>query len=249
MKNLCIIIFTVIISFFASCKKDEPILQEGDPCTLNENQEVEVKCNLKFGDQPIDYQTIYTLDDGTKLQFSCVQIYVSRFAFLPATSGGADQKILLLKPGNESFRVSIPAASYDSIRFTFGLDSLTNHGDPSTYPPGNPLAFTVPSMHWSWNQGYLFARIEGKYDPVSISDSSRNFLYHIGYDSNFQKDIKLPMSLKSSVCETQTASLSFNLKQLFMHLELPTEDHTMSDSNVAVAIKVRKNLILGISTP
>lgn len=54
--------------------------------------------------------------------------------------------------------------SVEKITFKIGIDSLINHGDPSLYPTGHPLAPQNPSMHWGWASGYRFAAIEGNSD-------------------------------------------------------------------------------------
>ncbi|MBK8628416.1 MAG: T9SS type A sorting domain-containing protein [Saprospiraceae bacterium] len=53
----------------------------------------------------------------------------------------------------------------DSITFNIGIDSITNHADPTQYPSDHPLAPKDPDMHWGWAAGYKFVVIEGNNGP------------------------------------------------------------------------------------
>lgn len=49
----------------------------------------------------------------------------------------------------------------ESVSFYIGVDTPTNHADPSLQPSGHPLAPKSPSMHWGWTDGYRFVAMEG----------------------------------------------------------------------------------------
>jgi|MDTC01.3.fsa_nt_gb uncharacterized repeat protein (TIGR04052 family) len=62
-----------------------------------------------------------------------------------------------------------PDASYSGIRFTVGVPFSDNHADPSQAT--GPLTFT--SMHWGWQGGYKFMRID-------ITERDGNYRLHLG---------------------------------------------------------------------
>ncbi|MGB5312035.1 MAG: MbnP family copper-binding protein [Polyangiales bacterium] len=60
------------------------------------------------------------------------------------------------EPMNETVTGTVPAGSYEGIRFEMGVPFEANHDNPSTAP--SPLNLT--SMHWDWQGGYKFLRID-----------------------------------------------------------------------------------------
>jgi len=60
------------------------------------------------------------------------------------------------EPTNATVIGTIPAGTYDGIRFEMGVPFEANHDNPSTAP--SPLNLT--SMHWNWQGGYKFLRID-----------------------------------------------------------------------------------------
>lgn len=70
---------------------------------------------------------------------------------------------------NETYEVIdlgvMDISSIEKISFKMGIDEEANHGDPSLWPVGHPLAPTFPSMHWGWAAGYRFIALEGKSGP------------------------------------------------------------------------------------
>jgi uncharacterized repeat protein (TIGR04052 family) len=65
---------------------------------------------------------------------------------------------------------TVPAGTYDGLRFQVGVPFEPNHANPSTAP--SPLNLT--SMHWNWQGGYKFIRID------SGSFSMTDWRMHLG---------------------------------------------------------------------
>ncbi|RKH03271.1 MbnP family copper-binding protein [Corallococcus carmarthensis] len=59
---------------------------------------------------------------------------------------------------NASIKGTVPAGDYTGLRFTLGVPENLNHGDPTTL--GAPMGDM--GLHWSWQSGFLFTRIEGR---------------------------------------------------------------------------------------
>ena len=58
----------------------------------------------------------------------------------------------------------VPAGRYTGVRFLLGVDGLDNRAAMEDFPAGHPLAAQASSMHWSWNAGYVFLRLDGLLD-------------------------------------------------------------------------------------
>ena len=58
----------------------------------------------------------------------------------------------------------VPSGTYTGVRFMLGVDGLDNRIAVEDAPATHPLAAQTPSMHWSWNSGYVFLRMDGLLD-------------------------------------------------------------------------------------
>ena len=76
----------------------------------------------------------------------------------------------------------VPAAQYRAIRFHVGLDSETNNADPAKWPPDHPLNPNLNGLHWSWQGGYIFLALEGRYRANGAE--IKGYAYHLARDPN-----------------------------------------------------------------
>ncbi|MEO0556915.1 MAG: MbnP family protein [Bacteroidota bacterium] len=58
----------------------------------------------------------------------------------------------------------VPSGTYTGVRFMLGVDGLDNRIAMEDAPASHPLANQTPSMHWNWNAGYVFLRMDGLLD-------------------------------------------------------------------------------------
>ncbi|MCE3280661.1 MAG: hypothetical protein K0S44_2852 [Bacteroidetes bacterium] len=94
---------------------------------------------------------------------------------------------------------NIPQASYTSVSFIVGVDSLHNcsGAQSGALDPTN-------GMFWAWNTGYIFLKLEGK-SPAS-PNPGHIFEYHIGgYKSpeNSIRNISLPFENPLAIDQTK----------------------------------------------
>lgn len=96
-----------------------------------------------------------------------------------------DSSYFLLKESIPSSREinlkNIPEGNYTGIEFIVGVDSLrsTMSLDKRTgaLDPGGEAA----GMYWTWNSGYIFLKLEGRFDDTTDSIiTPQMFQYHIG---------------------------------------------------------------------
>ncbi len=79
----------------------------------------------------------------------------------------------------------VPEGDYVGLGFSVGLPSETNHGDPGQWAAGHPLNPLVNGLHWSWQGGYVFLALEGKWRDAAAGKAmvERGFSYHVATDA------------------------------------------------------------------
>ena len=78
------------------------------------------------------------------------------------------------KPESRAIELSnVPEGDYATIRFMIGVDSLRNTTGAQTGALDPKLG-----MIWSWNTGYIMAKMEGLSPSVPIA--SKQFFFHVG---------------------------------------------------------------------
>lgn len=123
----------------------------------------------------------------------------------------------------------VPAGSYKALRFTIGLDSGINHGNPNQWATTHPLSPSRNGMHWGWLGGYIFMVMEGTY---LHSGKERTFSYHIA-TLNFSKTITLNSSFTiASDTTANNIKVAFNIDKMFNSSKgfLITPDNEFSHS-------------------
>ncbi len=84
---------------------------------------------------------------------------------------------------SQTIQLKTATKNIDSIAFTIGIDSAKNAEGIQTgdLDPMN-------GMYWTWNSGYIFAKLEGQSD--SSKAASNYFNYHIGGYKHFENAIQ-----------------------------------------------------------
>jgi len=252
MKNLRHLLFISLSIALVSCKKDDPsnlIIDEVSPTP----PQLSLSYKFDVNGDSLNSNADYKISDSLHVKFETVQFYLSNISLLKESGPvKSTNDVVLVKSSTSSSALGdFPSGVYSGIQFCFGIDSLRNHLDPSSYNAESPFALQIPSMHWSWNQGYIFAIIEGKYSTDSLSDSNpgNTFSYHIGLDQNFKDNISFafPSPILVNANQTSVVKLRVNLATVFHSLSMSTDNSTTSTVNAGLALRVRNNLISGIS--
>lgn len=157
------------------------------------------------------------------------------------TSGGAN---------GESIVIEVATGNYKAIKMGFGVDDTKNNADPSVYKEEEPLSI-YKGMHWSWNTGYIFMKLEGKFDSDTTANIlSQDYLFHTGLNelyttATFNKNFQLKGD--------ETKVLKFNIDAANMFhsdlksIDFSTESFTHTTGNLPLAQKVRDLFIQAIS--
>lgn len=193
------------------------------------------------GADDLSFDNTYTIG-GVAVKFSVVQFYVSAAAV--SSEAGFDENedtYLLVKAGQMNYSVGeITAGAKETLRFSVGIDSVTNHADPTLYDADHPLALQSPSMHWSWDNGYQFIKIEGMVDTDADGTPDAEMEFHIGKDSNL-RTISLDIS-QSADMEMFMVNVEYDLAALFAGIDLSTDFITHTGDFPDLATKVIANV-------
>lgn len=215
MKNINRLLPLATLTFvflISACTKKEGCT---DPAALNYDPEAETNVGCEYapdgfavelhmheylGGDELALGSAYPIN-GVTTNLNLVQFYVSDIRLVDASGNesAADGVYLLVNPSEEEYSIgNLPAGDYTKVKFNVGIDSVTNHGDPSVYEIGNPLGAQFPSMHWGWSFGYIFMRIDGEsdIDADGIPDPSGQFEMHLGSDRYLAAiEVDLPLTI------------------------------------------------------
>lgn len=155
--------------------------------------------------------------DEFKFFLSDVSVRNSNNAVLANNSGNP----LLVTTEQTQFNIGeTEAEDFQMLRFSLGLDSVTNHQDPLSAPA--PL--NDATMHWNWNPaaGYKFFRMEGTVD-------GENFVSHAAKDVLFRPNIEVSVGSVTMTDENVQIELVLELSDLLEGLPVPSNDSMLGD--------------------
>lgn len=176
------VLYCVLLVFVSSCKEDKVDV----PVTLIDRLKITMQPTFGPNDLALD-QTI-TTTEGYKVQFTDIKCY-----FSSVKNGTSELCQAALydyrQTGNLVFDTPGKPNDYTSLNLFLGVDTALNHDDPSAFPNESPLNIAIANdMHWDWNPGYIFLKIEAKVDTlVDGFDNFNHFVvFHIGTDPMIQ---------------------------------------------------------------
>jgi hypothetical protein len=138
------------------------------------------------------YNVNYTNPFGEKYTINKFRYYISKISLKQeGKNSGMNSTIYLIDEGkaaSKSISFQVPAGNYSSLNFQIGVDSIYNVSGAQT----GPLDPTK-DMFWTWNTGYVMAKLEGISPASKIVNGKYEF--HIGGFSgknNVLKTVNLP---------------------------------------------------------
>lgn len=166
MKPRYLLIICLFV--FAACKKDT--VEQGT---------MELTFRNVVGNQPLTLNTVtYQNAAGEDFTISAFKYYLSNFSLVKMDNSEVPLPVeyFLVDEGDETsrtIRLAAPKGEYRAMRFLIGVDSIRNVSGAQT-----GALDPVKGMFWSWNSGYIMAKLEG-YSPVSAAAENR-LTFHIG---------------------------------------------------------------------
>ena len=121
---------------------------------------------------------------------------------------------------------NVPSGQYTGIRFTVGIENPTNLIDASEVArlsPQHPLALITNAAErnwWSWNSGYIFAKMEGVVDTSAAGTGTPNvrWFYHIG-STGFTAPISISKNFEIKGGQSSTLSLTFDYAKVLSGID------------------------------
>ena len=200
---------------FSSCteEKDTPT-----PQPEQEVQEISFTVSNQANGEDIEFLTkTYTLPSGEEIVVSRLAYILSNFKLVKEDNSEIilDDQYVLINPKFNAPKFTlknVPKGVYKAVKFSLGLDSAVNHGDPSKYDVDHPLSPVNNSLHWSWAGGYIFTAIEGK-----LKSNNASFVFHLAGAQNRQDyELSLPFTKNN---KSLNASLTMNFDEIFKNPE------------------------------
>jgi hypothetical protein len=192
-------LFLCLAFFTWQCKKDQPAEPEPVPVTTNT---MRISFNNVVGASPLvlgaPYQ--YVNLNGDSFLVSAYKYYISNISFTDAQNNtwSEPESYHLVDASNPASLMltinGVPYGNYTSMHFMIGVDSARNISGAQTgaLDPAN-------GMFWTWNTGYIMAKVEGK-SPQS-GGPANSIMFHVaGYDGPYatQREVTLSFGATSA---------------------------------------------------
>jgi hypothetical protein len=228
--------FLLILGLNA-CKKDEPVPvpPTEDTTPVDESIHLTMKLNPTFNGNAVTLGSTYTTVEGYPFQLTNLKFLVTDLINNGDTLISA-AKLDWATDGLTIFSTTGDPTLFQQLNGNLGVDSAINHLNPISFPTTDPLYLTnINDMHWSWNPGYIFIKVEGKYDTITGSANfPLSFLFHIGKDENKQVFQWNSVTWNKVDDKHYEATLDFKLDK-FLHgtsqsIDLKTENLSHSSS-------------------
>lgn len=129
-------------------------------------------------DQPMElYDATYSNSFGEAYTINKFRYYISNLMVQrDLENTQINQEIYLIDQAKEESKIisfSVPAGDYSSLNFQIGVDSIYNVSGAQTGPLD-----PVKDMFWTWNTGYVMAKLEGNSPASKVVNGKYEF--HIG---------------------------------------------------------------------
>jgi hypothetical protein len=241
-------ILAVFLITVGACKDDK--VEEPVPVT----KYLRVTMQPVFGASDLSLDDTVTTVEGYKVQFTNLKCY---FSSLKNGSNQLTQAALFDYAGTgiEVLKVPGDPSLFSSLTGYLGVDPAFNHNDPSAFPNSSPLnIMNANDMHWDWNPGYIFMKVEAKVDTIpDVTTQLDHFvIFHIGTDPFIQTVSFSGLNWTNDGNEIYTTPLKLDLQKFLQNgaqtIDLKTEytSHTMSGQEV-LSEKVIQNFAAAIS--
>lgn len=242
MKKIILTLSIAAVLF--SCKK-----KEEDTTPAIANQETSLRVNFKVGDKDFLFNTAFS-SDSAKFTVNSYRFYLSKISLVKNDGSEVPftDKYLLVNPNTQDYVLgTVSVGDYKGIKFNVGIDSATNHKDPSLYAIYHPLAIQSPGIHWSWNSGYIFNMIEGSVDttaaqndPLVYGSYAKSMFFHVGMDALLRKiEITKPISITTE--NKGIISLEVDIAKLIAGVNLKKENQSHTMGSMMLATKIADN--------
>lgn len=208
-----------------SCQDDEPQTATVTP-TIN--------LQMRVGSETLSAGNIYEIN-GTALQVNVAQFYVGDITLSGEETNSSEDFFVI---GTNLNSIDLPSTEVGEYDLSFGVGvnaeiNALSEDDFTSRPAGDPLGMQEPSMHWNWNAGYKFLRIDGMVDTDADGVPDQAVEYHLG-SNPFFATLNSPNQI-SLTEEDAAITVRFDLAALFAGADLSTGEVTHVGDNKPLA--------------
>jgi len=177
--TLCLALGFVIIS----CGDDDIAESQSFPISTD------VEVQMRVGDETLLEGNTYTINE-TAIQIETARFYLGNISLTNTidTIPIEFNTYRIISPDNNRFSLGVLETDSYGVSFGIGVDPQNNDQtteDFASRPASDPLGAQEPAMHWNWNSGYKFLRIDGIVDTDNDGEVDTPVQYHIGGDVYF----------------------------------------------------------------
>lgn len=205
----------LLILLFA-CKKETP---QPPLVTPTPTDQLTVNVFPFYGGDTLQLDSTYQTLEGYDFQFTDIKFYVSHL------KNGSDTLVRSAlfdyrEKGNLFFNVSKSPSSFSSLEGFLGVESMLNHADPTAFSNEDPLHIVnAGGMHWGWNPGYIFVKVEIRVDTISdgIPLFDHLAVYHVGTDAFIQSIVFPEVTWLKQQELSYSASMKLDMNRFFVN--------------------------------
>lgn len=227
MKSIHKVLLVALIMLTAC---EEKTIDPPAPDPIPEEKGLYLIMHHTFDGQSINYGSVEYPTNRNTVGVSNLSYYLSGFQLQKQDGSWHNVEVPHLfvaqsKPVDTVFLGELPEGNYQALRFALGLDSAINHSDPAQWSNDHPLSLMRGGqMHWSWNAGYIFLKLEGRYRKSATEVGF--YSYHIGRDDLIVPYVINGLNVQGGA-RRANLSLEFNVANFF---NTPHE-HILADSS------------------
>lgn len=237
-----------ITVLFVACTSDKIIPEVEEP------QKLEVRVQPMFNDETIFEDSVYTTVEGYDLKFTELKFFFSEINHNGTVLADAAYFDWINK-GTLVLSVQAKSTDFPTLSGNLGVGEAVNHSDPSAFPNDHPLNISNSGdMHWDWNPGYIFVKVEAKVDtiPDGIPLFDHNVVLHVGLDENLETWVFTDLNWVQVDCCLSRLSLKLDMAKFLQNdgqnIDLKTENSTHSAPGQEVlSTKVIQNFKAALS--
>jgi hypothetical protein len=228
-KIITLFAMSIMALTFTNCKKDKVTEPESTPATpAATTGNLKIYFEASVGDSALVLSTsTYTNQISDTFNVTVFKYYISNIKITKADNSvftEPNSYHLIDHSDDASLTINIPNVpygSYKAIEFMIGVDSTKSAAGSGAQTGALDVA---NGMYWSWNSGYIMAKMEGTSNQSG--EANKNLKFHIGGYSGVNKTMRIVSpSFGSSTADVSSAvSPTIHMKaDLYQWFTSPTD--------------------------
>lgn len=199
-------LFSLCVTCLLACKKENPLVDDV------QNNDFKILFQASYLNEKLIANQLIQINDSLDVRITDFKFYISHLQSDQEWTSYSLHKFEDDSLNSLNFSAHKHALN-QSFKFYFGVDSLSNHGDPSVHPNNHPLNIMLANdMHWGWDPGYVFIKIEGIVYNKNTA-TNKNLSWHISRDE-FYKVVELGKMNWKKQGTGYTATLNFHFEKI-----------------------------------